>query len=67
MDELRFFFVLQAYVQSAAIALVVGWTHLRIGFLLKLGVMILSIISILVALSQAPAVAIYYAQYTTHE
>lgn len=50
----------QLYVYSPVIALVVGWTHLRIGFLLKMSVMFLSIVAILAVLSQAPVVAFYY-------
>ncbi|KAK2576760.1 hypothetical protein KPH14_005405 [Odynerus spinipes] len=53
------------YIYSAAIALVVSWTHLRVGFLLKLSVMIISVGTILVILSQAPAVEFYYANYET--
>ncbi|XP_043681130.1 adenylate cyclase type 2 [Vespula pensylvanica] len=48
------------YVYSATIALVVSWTHLRVGFLLKLIVMIISIIMILLILSQAPIIELYY-------
>ncbi|KMQ97116.1 adenylate cyclase type 2 [Lasius niger] len=48
------------YVYSSAIALVVGWTHLRVGFLLKLNVMLLSIAVILVVFSQAPVIQLYY-------
>ncbi|KYN04410.1 Adenylate cyclase type 2 [Cyphomyrmex costatus] len=42
------------------IALVVGWTHLRVDFLLKLGVMLLSVTVILVIFSQAPVIQMYY-------
>lgn len=45
---------------SLVIALVVGWTHLRVGFLLKLGVMLLSIIAILIVFSQVPVIQLYY-------
>lgn len=45
---------------SSAIALVIGWTHLRIGFLLKLNVMLLSIAVILLVFSQAPVIQLYY-------
>lgn len=50
----------QLYVYSTVIALVVGWTHLRAGFLLKLSVMFLSVIVILVVFSQAPVIQLYY-------
>lgn len=43
-----------------AIALVVGWAHLRVGFLLKFFVMILSILAVLIVFSQTPVVALYY-------
>ncbi|XP_043284356.1 adenylate cyclase type 2 isoform X2 [Venturia canescens] len=55
--------IVPAYLESAAIALLVGWSHLRIGFLLKLGVMILSVVATLVVLSQAPVVEFYYSSY----
>ncbi|KYM85050.1 Adenylate cyclase type 2 [Atta colombica] len=45
------------------IALVVGWTHLRVDFLLKLGVMFLSVTIILVIFSQAPVFQMYYENY----
>jgi hypothetical protein len=45
---------------SSVIALVVGWTHLRVSFLVKLGVMLLSVIAILVVFSQAPVIQLYY-------
>ncbi|KAJ8683942.1 hypothetical protein QAD02_019734 [Eretmocerus hayati] len=40
------------YVESAAIALVIGWTHLRVGSLLKLIVMIVSVVIFLLIFSQ---------------
>ncbi|XP_026826717.1 adenylate cyclase type 2 isoform X2 [Ooceraea biroi] len=52
--------IVPLYVYSSVIALVAGWTHLRVGFLLKLGVMLLSIIAILVVFSQAPVIQLYY-------
>ncbi|KAI4479680.1 hypothetical protein M0804_010730 [Polistes exclamans] len=51
------------YVYSATIALVISWTHLRVGFLLKLTVMIISISLILLTLSQAPIIELYYARH----
>ncbi|XP_047364799.1 adenylate cyclase type 2 isoform X3 [Vespa velutina] len=53
------------YVYSATIALVVSWTHLRVGFLLKLIVMIITIIMILLILSQAPIIELYYREHNT--
>ncbi|KAK0098595.1 hypothetical protein PV326_006343 [Microctonus aethiopoides] len=54
------FKVVPAYIHSVAIALVVGWAHLRVGFLLKFFVMILSILAVLIVFSQTPVVALYY-------
>ena len=48
------------YVECAAIALVVGWTHLRVGSLLKLGVMIVSILTLLGIFSQCQLIQDYY-------
>ena len=53
-------FLLQMYVECAAIALVVGWTHLRVGSLLKLGVMIVSILTLLGIFSQCQLIQDYY-------
>ncbi|XP_012220110.1 adenylate cyclase type 2 isoform X2 [Linepithema humile] len=53
-------YIVPLYVYSPVIALVVGWTHLRVGFLLKLSVMLLSIAVILVVFSQAPVIQQYY-------
>ncbi|XP_058793557.1 adenylate cyclase type 2 isoform X2 [Phymastichus coffea] len=50
------------YVECAAIGLVVGWTHLRVGSLLKLGVMVASAGCLLGALSQWPPMRDYYSQ-----
>ncbi|KAF7992438.1 hypothetical protein HCN44_001763 [Aphidius gifuensis] len=49
-----------AYIYSAAIGLLVGWVHLRVGFILKFFIMILSIICVLIVFSQTPAIALYY-------
>jgi len=48
------------YIYSPVIALVVGWTHLRVDFLVKLSVMLLSVAIILVIFSQAPVIQLYY-------
>ncbi|XP_029175293.1 adenylate cyclase type 2 isoform X1 [Nylanderia fulva] len=53
-------YIVPLYVYSSAIALVIGWTHLRVGFLLKLNVMLLSVGVILVVFSQAPIIQLYY-------
>lgn len=53
-------YIVPLYIYSSAIALVIGWTHLRVGFLLKLNVMLLSIAVILVIFSQAPVIQLYY-------
>nr|XP_033339524.1 adenylate cyclase type 2 isoform X2 [Megalopta genalis] len=48
------------YIYSAVMTLVVGWTHLRVGFLLKFCVMCTSAAVILVTLSQVPALCSYH-------
>ncbi|XP_029052910.2 adenylate cyclase type 2 isoform X2 [Osmia bicornis bicornis] len=48
------------YVNSAVMCLVVGWTHLRVDFLLKLCAMFVSVITVIVAISQTSAVRVYY-------
>lgn len=48
------------FVECAAIALVVAWTHLRVGSLLKLGVMTLSILSLLGIFSHCEVIRDYY-------
>ncbi|KYQ47186.1 Adenylate cyclase type 2, partial [Trachymyrmex zeteki] len=53
-------YIIPVYIYSPVIALVVGWTHLRVDFLLKLGVMLLSVTIILVIFSQAPVIQMYY-------
>lgn len=55
------------YVECAVIALVVSWTHLRVGSLLKLVVMMVSIISLLGAFSQCTAIQDYYSEATRNE
>ncbi|XP_020286222.1 adenylate cyclase type 2 isoform X2 [Pseudomyrmex gracilis] len=52
--------IVPLYLYSPVIALVVGWTHLRVGFLLKLLVMLLSVVVILLVFSQAPVIQLYY-------
>ncbi|KAG7199184.1 hypothetical protein KM043_018059 [Ampulex compressa] len=54
--------VVPLYVYSSVIALVVGWTYLRVDFLLKLGAMIVSAITILVVDFTAPIFRVYYEQ-----
>ncbi|XP_044583203.1 adenylate cyclase type 2 isoform X1 [Cotesia glomerata] len=48
-----------AYVHSVAIALIIGWVHLRVGFLLKFFVMLLSIITVLMVFFQAQIIGSY--------
>ncbi|XP_031784566.1 adenylate cyclase type 2 isoform X2 [Nasonia vitripennis] len=48
------------YVECAAIALIVAWTHLRVGSLLKLSVMIISILTLLGIFSQCQVIQDYY-------
>ncbi|OXU22268.1 hypothetical protein TSAR_001676 [Trichomalopsis sarcophagae] len=48
------------YVECAAIALIVAWTHLRVGSLLKLSVMIISILTLLSIFSQCQVIQDYY-------
>ncbi|XP_033219941.1 adenylate cyclase type 2 isoform X2 [Belonocnema kinseyi] len=48
------------YIQSGAIALLVAWTHLRVGHLLKLGTMLFSIFVLLVVFSQMKLIELYY-------
>ncbi|XP_011141420.1 adenylate cyclase type 2 isoform X2 [Harpegnathos saltator] len=53
-------YIVPLYVYSTVMALVVGWTHLRVDFLLKLSVMFLSVVVILAVFSQAPVIQLYY-------
>ncbi|CAG5097767.1 Similar to Adcy2: Adenylate cyclase type 2 (Mus musculus) [Cotesia congregata] len=48
-----------AYVHSVAIALIIGWVHLRVGFLLKFFVMLVSIITVLIVFFQAQIIGSY--------
>ncbi|XP_012533479.1 adenylate cyclase type 2 isoform X2 [Monomorium pharaonis] len=60
IDQFVGYNIIPVYIYSTVIALVVGWTHLRVDFLLKLIVMLLSIAIILVIFSQAPIIQLYY-------
>nr|XP_012150842.1 PREDICTED: adenylate cyclase type 2 isoform X2 [Megachile rotundata] len=60
VDQAKEHDVASLYVYSAVMCLVVGWTHLRVDFLLKLCAMFLSVTTVLVAISQAPAIREYY-------
>ncbi|KAG5313004.1 ADCY2 cyclase, partial [Pseudoatta argentina] len=60
IDYVSGYNIVPVYIYSPVIALVVGWTHLRVDFLLKLGVMLLSVTIILVIFSQAPVIQMYY-------
>ncbi|EGI68055.1 ADCY2 cyclase, partial [Acromyrmex insinuator] len=60
IDYVAGYNIVPVYIYSPVIALVVGWTHLRVDFLLKLGVMLLSVTIILVIFSQAPVIQMYY-------
>ena len=51
------------YIQSGALALLISWSHLRVGSLLKLNVMIVSIIFLLVTFSKQPIIQDYYVNY----
>lgn len=59
-DQNENYEIVPVYVKSGAIALLVGWAHLRVGHLLKLSVMILSIFILLASFSQATIFAKYY-------
>ncbi|XP_051157374.1 adenylate cyclase type 2 isoform X2 [Leptopilina boulardi] len=52
--------IVPVYVKSGAIALLVGWAHLRVGHLLKLSVMIFSIFVLLISFSQMEIFDKYY-------
>ncbi|KYN42871.1 Adenylate cyclase type 2 [Trachymyrmex septentrionalis] len=60
VDYIAGYNIVPVYIYSPVIALVIGWTHLKVDFLLKLGVMLLSVIIILVIFSQAPVIQMYY-------
>lgn len=62
VDHIVGYNIIPVYIYSPVIALVVGWTHLRVDFLLKLGVMLLSVAIILVIFSQAPVIQLYYGE-----
>ncbi|XP_076683337.1 adenylate cyclase type 2 Ac76E isoform X2 [Andrena cerasifolii] len=65
IDQTNGYDVVPLYLYSAVMSLIVGWAHLRVDFLLKFFVMFLSVTTILVTFSQAPAVRLYYA--TKHD
>ncbi|KAL7306373.1 hypothetical protein TKK_0001797 [Trichogramma kaykai] len=48
------------YVKSAAVSLLIGWTHLRVGSILKLLAMVLSIATILAIFSQHLIIRDFY-------
>ncbi|CAK9803040.1 Adenylate cyclase type 2 [Anthophora quadrimaculata] len=52
--------VLPLYIYSAVMSLIVGWTHLRIDFLLKFCAMFLSTTTIIIILSQLSITRLYY-------
>ncbi|XP_076646961.1 adenylate cyclase type 2 Ac76E isoform X2 [Halictus rubicundus] len=54
-------YVMPLYIYSTVMTLVVGWTHLRVGFLLKFCVMCVSTTVVLVTLSQIPTIWLYHA------
>ncbi|XP_011635258.1 adenylate cyclase type 2 isoform X2 [Pogonomyrmex barbatus] len=60
VDQITGYNIVPVYIYSPVIALIVGWAHLRVDFLLKLSVMLLSIVVILVIFSQAPVIQLYY-------
>lgn len=46
--------IVSLYIYTAVMSLVIGWTHLRVDFLIKFCIMFISIAIIIVAFSQAP-------------
>ncbi|XP_031835270.1 adenylate cyclase type 2 Ac76E isoform X2 [Nomia melanderi] len=61
VDQTNGYDAMPLYVYSAVMVLIVGWTHLRVDFLLKFFVMCTSVTTILVTLSQVPIVWLYHA------
>ncbi|XP_017756963.1 PREDICTED: adenylate cyclase type 2 isoform X2 [Eufriesea mexicana] len=53
--------IIPLHIYTAVMSLIVGWTHLRIDFLLKFCAMLFSAAAILVAFSQASVAQLYYA------
>ncbi|XP_076238819.1 adenylate cyclase type 2 Ac76E isoform X3 [Calliopsis andreniformis] len=60
VDQTNEYDVVPLYMYSTIMSLIVGWTHLRIDFLLKFSVMFLSVIVTIVTFSQVPIVRLYY-------
>ncbi|XP_070525346.1 adenylate cyclase type 2 isoform X2 [Cardiocondyla obscurior] len=60
VDRIAGYDIVPVYIYSPVIALIVGWTHLRVDFLLKLSVMLVSVGIILAVFSQAPIIQLYY-------
>lgn len=56
-----FFFLFQLYIYTAVMSFIVGWTHLRVDFLLKFCTMFLSLTTIVFVFSQAPIARLYNA------
>lgn len=52
--------IVSLYVYTAVMSLVIGWTHLRVDFLIKFCIMFISIAIIMVAFSQAPIAQLYH-------
>ncbi|KZC13637.1 Adenylate cyclase type 8, partial [Dufourea novaeangliae] len=59
IDQTNGYDVLPLYIYSTVMALIVGWTHLRVGFLLKFCVMCVSVTMILVTLSQFSIIRLF--------
>ncbi|XP_015594006.1 adenylate cyclase type 2 isoform X2 [Cephus cinctus] len=62
-DPAKYYHLAPAYLFCAALALLIGWSHLRVGFFLKLGVMISTVIVVLVTFSRAPLIDLYYVKH----
>ncbi|XP_076280852.1 adenylate cyclase type 2 Ac76E isoform X2 [Lasioglossum baleicum] len=60
IDQVNEYNVMPLYIYSTVITLIVGWTHLRIGFLLKFCVMCVSGTVVLVTLSQIPTIWLHH-------
>ncbi|XP_076173456.1 adenylate cyclase type 2 Ac76E isoform X2 [Ptiloglossa arizonensis] len=61
VDRTNGYDVVPLYIYSAVMSLIVGWSYLRVGFLLKFCVMFFSVTTILLTFSQASAVRLYCA------
>ncbi|XP_043588764.1 adenylate cyclase type 2 isoform X1 [Bombus pyrosoma] len=53
--------IVPLYIYTAVMSLIVGWTHLRVDFLLKFCTMFLSLTTIVFVFSQAPIARLYNA------